>query len=79
MRDEMMTAVIRRALEHPEFRDRLVREPERALADHGFALEDDELSEIRALQAGRQEDIEQRLSSIAERFGVDPDKTGESE
>jgi len=44
------------------------------LTTHGFALEDAELAEIEkirgSLQAGT--DVEQRLVSIAEQYGVHP-------
>jgi hypothetical protein len=46
MRNEMIGAVVRRAIEHPEFRRRLVEDPREALTTHGFALEDAELAEI---------------------------------
>lgn len=73
MRNEMIGAVVRRAIEHPEFRRRLVDDPRNALTDHGFALEDAELAEIERLRTnlgGSGEDIEQRLVSLAEQYGV---------
>lgn len=82
MRDEMLAAVIRRAIEYPEFRDQLMERPEEALSEHGFALESREMD---ALQSIRQEmqsnagtDAEQKLRSIAEEYGVNPrpDRTG---
>ena len=78
MRNEMIGAVVRRAIEHPEFRRRLVEDPHDALTDHGFALEDAELAEIEQIRTNLSEsgeDIEQRLISIAEQYGVNP-KTG---
>ena len=75
MRNEMIGAVVRRAIEHPEFRRRLVEEPREALSDHGFALEDAELAEIEKLRtnlSGSGDDVEQRLVSIAEQYGVNP-------
>ena len=39
MRNEMIGAVVRRAIEHPEFRQRLVENPQEALSAHGFVLE----------------------------------------
>ena len=39
-------AVMRRALEHPEFRQRLMDNPQEALTAHGFALEQSDLAEI---------------------------------
>lgn len=72
MRNEMIGAVVRRAIEHPEFRRKLLDDPQDALSTHGFALEDAELAEINrirtSLQAGT--DVEQRLVSIAEKYGV---------
>jgi hypothetical protein len=46
MRNEMIRAVVRRAMEHPEFRQRLIDNPQEALAAHGFALEPSDLAEI---------------------------------
>ena len=77
MRNEMIGAVVRRAIEHPEFRRRLVEDPRDALTNHGFALEDAELAEIERIRTslgGPGEDIEQRLVSIAEQYGVTPRK-----
>ena len=73
MRNEMIGAVVRRAIEHPEFRRRLVDDPRSALSDHGFALEDAELAEIERIRTnlgGSGDDVEQRLVSIAEQYGV---------
>ena len=39
MRNEMIGAIVRRAIEHPEFRRRLIDSPQDALQSHGFALE----------------------------------------
>ncbi|HEY2828826.1 MAG TPA: Os1348 family NHLP clan protein [Thermoanaerobaculia bacterium] len=75
MRNEMIGAVVRRAIEHPEFRRRLVEDPRDALTDHGFALEDAELAEIEKIRttlSGSGDDVEQRLVSIAEQYGVNP-------
>lgn len=75
MRNEMIGAVVRRAIEHPEFRRRLVEDPRDALTNHGFALEDAELAEIERIRtnfSGDGEDVEQRLVSIAEQYGVNP-------
>jgi hypothetical protein len=75
MRNEMIGAVVRRAIEHPEFRRRLVEDPREALNNHGFALEDAELAEIERIRtnlSGSGEDVEQRLVSIAEQYGVNP-------
>lgn len=73
MRNEMIGAVVRRAIEHPEFRRRLVEDPRDALTDHGFALEDAELAEIERIRnniGSSGDDVEQRLVSIAEQYGV---------
>ncbi|HEX6160248.1 MAG TPA: hypothetical protein VF111_08795 [Thermoanaerobaculia bacterium] len=72
----MIGAVVRRAIEHPEFRRRLMESPEEALHSHGFALEDADMAEIQnirtSLGEGGGEDVEQRLVSIAEQYGVHP-------
>ncbi len=79
MRNEMIGAVVRRAMEHPEFRRRLVESPNEALADHGFALEANELAEIEKIRTtlggAKGEDVEQRLMGIAERYGIHPGGT----
>lgn len=74
MRNEMIGAVVRRAMEHPEFRERLLSDPQEALTTHGFALEDAELAEIEKIRGSLQSgtDIEQRLVGIAEQYGVHP-------
>ena len=74
MRNEMIGAVVRRAIEHPEFRRRLVEDPQDALSSHGFALEDAEMAEIDKIRTsiGAGDDVEQRLVSIAEQYGVHP-------
>ncbi|HEY0140704.1 MAG TPA: hypothetical protein VGF48_07400 [Thermoanaerobaculia bacterium] len=76
MRNEMIGAVVRRAIEHPEFRRRLMESPEEALQSHGFALEDADMAEINNIRTsigdGSGEDVEQRLVSIAEQYGVHP-------
>ncbi len=75
MRNEMIGAVVRRAIEHPEFRRRLVDSPHDALQDHGFALEDAEMAEIERIRTSLGDsgtDVEQRLVSIAEQYGVHP-------
>src|ERR1043166_8749499 len=48
MRNEMIGAVVRRAMEHPEFRRRLIENPQDALQTHGFALEEPEMEIGRA-------------------------------
>jgi hypothetical protein len=73
MRNEMIGAVVRRAIEHPEFRKRLLSDPHEALDTHGFALEDAELAEIEKIRGSLQgADVEQELVGIAERYGVHP-------
>jgi len=78
MRNEMIGAIVRRAIEHPEFRRRLIESPQDALQSHGFALESaemDEIEKIRTSLGGEENgssDIEQRLVSIAENYGVHP-------
>ena len=75
MRNEMIGAVVRRAIEHPEFRRRLMDSPQDALQSHGFALEQADLAEIEKIRTSlgdAGEDVEQRLVSIAEQYGVHP-------
>ena len=78
MRDEMIGAVVRRAMEHPEFRQRLIDDPKGALDDHGFALEPDDFQEIekisRNLGAASAGDIEQQLVTVAEKYGINPSR-----
>ena len=82
MRDEMIGAVVRRAIEHPEFRNRLLENPKDALTDHGFALEASDMAEIvglsRTLSSSSADgDVEQQLITIAERYGVHPRPEGD--
>jgi hypothetical protein len=76
MRNEMIGAIVRRAIEHPEFRRRLIESPQDALQSHGFALEDNELAELEKIRTSLGDssagDVEQRLVSIAEQYGVHP-------
>ena len=75
MRNEMIGAVVRRAIEHPEFRKRLVDSPEDALQAHGFALEDAEMAEIEKIRTSLGSsgtDVERQLVSMAEQYGVHP-------
>lgn len=76
MRNEMIGAIVRRAIEHPEFRRRLIDSPEEALRTHGFALADAEMAEIErirtSISTGEGEDVETKLVSIAEHYGVHP-------
>jgi hypothetical protein len=70
----MIGAIVRRAIEHPEFRRRLVEDPRDALRAHGFALEETELAEIERIRTslGSGDDVEQKLVTIAEQYGVKP-------
>ena len=73
MRNEMIGAIVRRAIEHPEFRRRLIDSPQEALQSHGFALESAEMAElenIRTSLGDAGDDVEQRLINIAENYGV---------
>lgn len=76
MRNEMIGAIVRRAIEHPEFRRRLIDNPQDALTAHGFALEENEMHEIERIRnkigADGGTDAEQSLITIAEQYGVDP-------
>lgn len=74
MRNEMIGAVVRRAIEHPEFRRRLMDNPQEALHAHGFALEDSDMAEIEKIRTrlGEQGDTEKQLVTIAEQYGVNP-------
>ena len=74
MRNEMIGAVVRRAIEHPEFRRKLIDSPQEALESHGFALEPADFAEIEKIRTsiGNGDDVEQRLVSIAESYGVHP-------
>jgi len=75
MRNEMIGAVVRRAIEHPEFREKLLSDPHTALNAHGFALEQRELEEINRIRetVGQGNDIEKELIKIAEQYGVHPE------
>lgn len=75
MRNEMIGAVVRRAIEHPEFRRRLVENPQDALSSHGFALEQNEMAEIERISStlGAGDDVEQKLVRIAEAYGIHPE------
>lgn len=77
MRNEMIGAVVRRAIEHPEFRRRLMENPQEALQSHGFALEDSDMAELEQVRTSLGDDsngtdVEQRLVGIAEQYGVHP-------
>ncbi len=73
MRNEMIGAIVRRAIEHPEFRRRLIDSPQEALQAHGFALESAEMEEIERIRTSiGGADAEQQLVSIAETYGVQP-------
>lgn len=73
MRNEMIGAVVRRAIEHPEFRRRLVEDPKDALSAHGFALESNEMAEIERISAtlgDAPDDVETKLVQLAEAYGI---------
>ena len=72
MRNEMIGAVVRRAMEHPEFRQRLIDDPQGALAAHGFALEQPDLAEIEKIRTrlNHADDVERQLVTIAEDYGI---------
>ena len=74
MRNEMIGAVVRRAIEHPEFRQRLMDNPQEALAAHGFALEQSDLEEIEKIRTRLRDrdDVEKQLVTIAEHYGLHP-------
>lgn len=75
MRNEMIGAVVRRAIEHPEFRRKLMDSPQDALQSHGFALEAADMAEIEKIRASlgdSGDDVEQKLVNIAEQYGVHP-------
>ena len=78
MRNEMIGAVVRRAIEHPEFRRRLMDNPQEALDAHGFALAAGDMAEIEKirgeLNGTDHSDVEQKLVTIAEQYGVHPRK-----
>jgi hypothetical protein len=77
MRNEMVGAVVRRAIEHPTFRDELMENPEQALSAHGFALAEEDLKEIEGVRSELRRDgngdVEQKLIAIAERYGIEPE------
>jgi hypothetical protein len=67
----MIGAVVRRAIEHPEFRRRLVEDPREALRAHGFVLEDSDMAEVETIRTKLgNDDAEQQLVTIAGRYGL---------
>lgn len=78
MRNEMIGAIVRRAIEHPEFRKKLLEDPQSALAGHGFALEAEEWDQLDRIRTkvgeGMGTDSEQKLVAIAEEYGIQPEK-----
>ena len=71
MRNEMIGAVVRRAIEHPEFGRRLIENPQDALTAHGFVLEESEMAEIEKIRARLGNgDAEQHFVTIAEHYGL---------
>ena len=75
MRNEMIGANVRRAIEHPEFREKLLSDPHTALSSHGFALEQREMDELDRIRktVGEGKDSEKELIEIAEQYGVHPE------
>ncbi|HLJ72943.1 MAG TPA: hypothetical protein VKU62_00055 [Thermoanaerobaculia bacterium] len=73
----MIGAVVRRAMEHPEFRRRLIDDPQEALAAHGFALEQQDLAEIEKIRTrlNHADDVERQLHTIAEDYGLKAEVT----
>ena len=67
MSKEMIGAVVRRAIEHPEFRKRLLDSTQDALQSHGFALEAADMAELYMIRTSLSyaADVEGRLVSIA--------------
>ncbi len=73
MRNEMIGAVVRRAIEHPEFRRRLVEDPREALTAHGFVLEESDMAELEKIRAKLGNgDAGQQLVTIAGHYGLNP-------
>jgi HSP90 family molecular chaperone len=73
MRNEMIGAVVRRAMEHPEFRRLLIENAHDALQAHGFALEEPEMAEIEQIRTRLGgDDVEKELVTMAEQYGVTP-------
>lgn len=76
VRDKMIGAIVRRAIEHPEFREQLMSNPRAALEEHGFALGDEDfkaLERVRAQAGGDPERVEAALLALAQRYGIDPE------
>ncbi|HJT18404.1 MAG TPA: hypothetical protein VJ853_13485 [Thermoanaerobaculia bacterium] len=61
-------------MEHPEFRQRLIDDPQGALAAHGFALEQQDLAELEKIRTrlNHADDVERQLVTIAEDYGIAP-------
>ena len=75
MRNEMVGAVVRRAMEEPEFRQQLVNDPEETLRAHGFVLEEEDYREIEGLRGdltGEGANLAQKLANLASRYGINP-------
>jgi hypothetical protein len=73
MRNEMIGAVVRRPIEHPEFRRRLVEDPREALTMHGFVLEDADMAELENIRTKiGNDDAAQQLVTIAGHYGLNP-------
>ena len=73
MRDDVMMALVDRALEDEQFRTEAKEDPERALAAAGFDLDEDELAAVKEFQteiAGlSDEELQDTLASGARRQG----------
>ena len=72
----MMGAVIRRALEHPEFRTELMKDTRAALESHGFALNDEDFAALSGVLKGAGGDSEiarYELIELAGKYGIDPE------
>ena len=51
MRDEVLMDLVDRALSDEQFRTAAKEDPERALADYGYDLDEDELEAVKELQS----------------------------
>lgn len=73
MRDSMLTAILKRAMEDETFRKALEANPKEALRDHGFAIPDAERDQILNLttELGSAESRSD-LEKIAVKYGLEP-------
>jgi hypothetical protein len=72
MRDDVMLKLIQRATEDPAFRQRVLADPETALAAEGYDLTEDELAAIRSFQAQVEKMSEEELTDKLDNI----DRTG---